>query len=96
MHAIGLRPLHRGDHHVVRHRAAAAEDAVRPECDTGRDAGRMARLPTAVGADDACDVRTVTVAVIGHGVRVGHRVEVGALGIRVVGVSDEIPLRDDS
>ena len=35
VHAVGLDPLHGGDHHVVGHRARAAEHAVGTEADLG-------------------------------------------------------------
>ncbi len=51
IHAVRLDALHRGDHHVVRHRAGAAEHAVRTESHVRRDAD-----DGAIGTDDASDV----------------------------------------
>ena len=99
VHAVRECALHRREHHVVRRRAAATEDAVGTELDARRHALHTARGRGA-GPDDSGDVRAVAVAVVR--IRIRNRswaVErVRRTGGRelagVVRVADEVPARD--
>ena len=89
VHAVGERPLHRGEHDRGRRRALAAEDAVRAEADAGRDA-----RDNALRADDPRDVRPVTVAVVGIGIRHRDRGIRERCRVGVEVVAHEVPSRE--
>lgn len=64
---------------IVRHGSCAPENAVRAECGFVCDT-RDVELITGVRADDACDVRSVAVALV-QGIRVGVR-GIGAFALK--------------
>ncbi len=83
--AVGPRALHGLEHDVGGRRPFAAEDAVGPEPDVGRDA-----FEDAVRADDAAHVCAVAVAVVGVVVGHGHGVVRRVRGVGVERVTDEV------
>ena len=89
VHVIPKSALHGREDDVRGRRSAAAEDAIRAEAHIWSDAGHEAAR-----ADDAGDMRSVTLAVFWVRAWMGH--ERRALSAGVVVVADEIPSGEDT
>ena len=96
VHAVVGNALHRGNHHIVGHRAGAPEDAVGAERYTRRNAAGVGGVVRAAGANDAGYVRAMPVAIVWVRVWLRDRLIRRRRAIRVVAIAHEIPTGDDT